>query len=178
MFVKWSRRSRPYKPAPPGQPQREPHRTLVAQLLEKNRRGNRPKQRVVAHLGTCREPVETLAHRVWFYERCETVLDRLDLASGERIKIAAMLDTHVPRPTVTEVAAYKRRLTKTSFRPDGFAALMMAWSAASNAERQRFLDEMEATNGVWPRRPRPQAEPLDFPGSSKYWPSKQSPARR
>ena len=88
-----------------------------------------------------------LVHRLWFYERCETVLDNLDLPSDKRIKIAAMLDARVPRPTATEVAAYKRRLSETPFRPDAFTALMMAWSAASNAERQRFLDEVSERAG-------------------------------
>lgn len=70
--------------------------------------------------------------RVWFYKRCDHVLDRLALDPDDRAKIDAQLATDIPRPSDKERAA--------AFRPpDGFTALVNAWNAASEAEQRRFL---------------------------------------
>jgi len=144
MFIRWSHRSRAY--TRPWRRTNEPHRTLIAQLAESRRLDGKSKQRIVAHLGSCREPIETLRHRIWFYKHCDEKLAHLDLSADERTKLAAQLAARVPRPTVQEIAEHNRRAIDAlmaSFRPDGFAAWVKAWNTASEDERQRFLDQLQ-----------------------------------
>ena len=86
MYIKWRVRDRDHRSGG----------ALIAQLVESKHvnGGNRP--RLLAHLGTCREPVDTLRHRLRFYERCEQVLDRLALAPKDRAKIDAQLAVRIP----------------------------------------------------------------------------------
>lgn len=137
MFVKWSSRSRDYTLR-----HREPHRTLVAQLIESRRVDGKPKKRTIAHLGTCREPVDRPRHRAWFYKRCDRVLDRLALDPDDRAKIEDQLAARIPRPNGEERADDAWAAT---FRPpDGFTALVNAWNGASENEQRRFLGELRA----------------------------------
>jgi hypothetical protein len=64
---------------------------LIAQLMGSKRVNGKTRPCVLAHLGSCREPVDLLRHRLWFYERCDQVLDRLALAPDDRAKIDAQL---------------------------------------------------------------------------------------
>jgi hypothetical protein len=87
MFVTWrSRRNRDHIGG-----------ALIAQLVESKRTDGKSSKRILAHLGTCREPVDTLRHRLRFYEHCEQVLDRLALAPEDRAKVDAHLATRIPR---------------------------------------------------------------------------------
>jgi hypothetical protein len=139
MFVKWSNRE--YRHDRRGWKTREPHRTVIAQLVESRRVDGKTRQRIVAHLGTCHEPIEQTHHRQWFYQRCTTVLDGLTLSSDERAKIDAALAIRIPRPTVEEIEQERRGVEAlmASFRPDPYAALERAWSAARTADRARFI---------------------------------------
>jgi hypothetical protein len=140
MFIKWSRRSRAYT----GWTHRhnEPHRTVIAQLVESRRVNGKSKQRIAAHLGTCREPVGEIRHRLWFYAACDEKLARLGLSDDANI--AARLAARIPRPTPEEMTKYNREADAllASFRPNGFVGLVRAWNAAGEDERQRFLDEV------------------------------------
>jgi hypothetical protein len=134
MFVTWrSRRNRDHMGG-----------VLVAQLVESRRVTGGSRARVLAHLGTCREPVEMLRHRLWFYERCDQVLDRLALAPEDRAKVDAKLAVRIPHPTEAERALWQREraiLMAIFGRPDGFA-LVKGWNAANEEERCRFLDQL------------------------------------
>jgi hypothetical protein len=130
MFVRWrSRRNRDRKGG-----------VLIAQLMGSKRVDGKSRQRILAYLGTCREPVDTLRHRLWFYERCEKVLDRVALAPDDRAKI----DAQLPRPSKEECAQWQREkaiLMATFGRPDGLA-LVGEWTTANEDERRRCLDEL------------------------------------
>jgi hypothetical protein len=145
MFVKWRNRSRAYT----RRRNNGPHRTLIAQLFENRRVGGQSRRRMIAHLGTCREPVETPRHRMWFYQRCDEVLARLGLSAEDRDQIAAQLQARLKRPTEAEFKAeqeewdrHERALGAALGRPDGFATLVKAWTAADQSERERFIDEL------------------------------------
>jgi hypothetical protein len=116
---------------------------LIAQLIE-SKRDDKSRKRILAYLGSCREPVDMLRHRLWFYERCDRVLDRLALAPEDRAKIDAQLAARIPRPSKKERAQWQREkaiLMARFGRPDGFA-LVRDWTAANEEERRRFLDEL------------------------------------
>lgn len=118
---------------------------LIAQLVESKRVNGKSRQRVLAYLGTCREPVDTLRHRLWFYELCDQVLDRLALAPDDRAKIDAQLAARIPPPSDMDRAQQQREraILKARFgRSDGFA-LVKGWNAANEEERRRFLDELD-----------------------------------
>jgi hypothetical protein len=126
-------------------PQPRPHRWRAhRQLVESKRVDGESRQRVLAHLGSCREPVDTLRHRLWFYECCERALDRLALAPEDRAKVDAQLAARLP-PLSDEEHAQRQReraiLMATFGRPDGFARIK-GWNAANEEERCRFLDEL------------------------------------
>jgi hypothetical protein len=76
MYIKWNHRQREYA----GQA-REPHRTVAVQLVESRRANGQGRHRVIAHLGSIREPITAVQHRLWFYERCDQVLDALVIVS-------------------------------------------------------------------------------------------------
>lgn len=154
MFVKFSKRTRPYTPGWAGVAAREPHRTVIAQLVESRRVDSQPRQHIVAHLGTCREPIGEPAHRQQFYERCSWVLDDLDLSEDERAKIEEQLAARIPPLTPQEQAALQlaRATAAARYRPDGFAALVAAWEGASEDERGRFLDELQQRGVLRPGR--------------------------
>ena len=117
---------------------------LIAQLVESKRVDGQSRQRVLAHLGTCREPVDTLRHRLRFYERCEQALDRLALAPEDRTKVEAQLATRIPPLSDEEHALWQREkaiLMATFGRSGGFA-FVKGWNAANEEERRRFLDEL------------------------------------
>jgi hypothetical protein len=134
MFVTWrSRRNRDHIGG-----------VLVAQLVGSKRVDGESRKRILAYLGTCREPVDTLRHRLWFYERCDQVLDRLALAPEDRAKVDALLAARIPPLGEEERAQWRREkaiLMATFGRPDGFA-LVKGWNAANEQERRRFLDEL------------------------------------
>jgi hypothetical protein len=150
MYTKWSNGSRAYT----RRRNSEPHRTLIAQLVESKRVDGRSQHRIVAHLGTCREPIETPRHRVWFYRRCDEVLARLGLSAEDRDKIVAQVEARLKRPTEADFQAeqveldrYDRALGALG-RPDGFAALVTAWIAANESERERFIGELRKTGAA------------------------------
>jgi hypothetical protein len=148
MFVKFSRRSRSYSEKPNNRCRkapREPHRTVIAQLVESYREDGKPKQRIIGHLGTCHEPIDKPRNRRWFHERCNKVLDSLDLSADARAKIAAQIAVRIPPLSAAELEADEARITAViaRFLPDGFSALVHAWNAANEDERQRFLDTLD-----------------------------------
>ena len=134
MFVTWkSRRNRDHIGS-----------ALVAQLVGSKRVDGKTRPRFLAYLGTCREPVDTLRHRFWFYERCDQVLERVALAPEDRAKIDAQLAARIPRLGDAERALWQRErdIMMARFgRPDGFA-IVKGWTAAYEDERRRFLDEL------------------------------------
>jgi hypothetical protein len=145
MFVQWSNRSRAYTRR---RNKNGPHRTLIARLVER--------RRIIAHLGTCREPVETPRHRMWFYQRCDEVLARLGLSAEDRDQIAAQLQARLKRPTEAEFKAeqaetdrHEHALGAALGRPDGVAALVKAWTAADQSERERFIDELRKAGAAF-----------------------------
>ena len=142
MFVKWSQRSREYQPPWPWMRQKPPHRTIIAQLAESRRVDGKSRQRIIAHLGTCCEPVDQPNHRRWFYERCSSVLDGLNLSASDRAKIDAALAKRIPRLTAEEIAEHNRKwdAMMAPVRPDRFAALVRAWNDASLPDRERFIE--------------------------------------
>jgi hypothetical protein len=132
MYIKWRVRHRDHKSGG----------ALIVQLVESVNGGNR--SRLLAHLGTCREPIDTLRHRLRFYERCDQRLDCLGLAPNDRAKIDAKLAARIPRPTGAERALWQREraILMASFgRPDGFA-FVKGWNAANEDERRRFVAEL------------------------------------
>jgi hypothetical protein len=117
---------------------------LIAQLLGSERVRGKSRPRILAYLGSCREPIDMPRHRLWFYDRCDQVLDRLALAPDDRAKIDAQLDARIPRPSDAERALWQRErdiLMARFGRPDGFARLK-EWSTANEEERRHFLDEL------------------------------------
>jgi hypothetical protein len=139
MFVRWRRR-----------PNRD-HigTTLIAQLVGSKRVDGKSRPCVLAYLGSCREPVDTLRHRLWFYERCEQKLNHLGLASEDRAKIDAQLAVRIPRPSNVDRALWEHErdiLTVRFGRPDGFA-IVKGWNAANEEERRRFLHELRKGDG-------------------------------
>ena len=154
MFVKFSKRTRPYTPGWAGVAEREPHRTVIAQLVESRRVDGQPRQQILAHLGTCREPLSEPMHRLQFYERCAWVLDDLDLSDDERARIEEQLAARIPPLTPQEIAALQlvKATAAARYRPDGFVALVQAWDGASEDERGRFLDELQQRGVLRPGR--------------------------
>jgi hypothetical protein len=135
MFVRW--RTRDHKDG----------RALIVQLVEGKRVDGENRPRFLAHLGTCREPIDTLRHRLRFYGRCDQVLDRLGLAPDDRAKIDAKLAARIPRPTEAERALWQREraiLMGRFGRSDGFA-FVKGWNAANEQERRSFLDGLRKT---------------------------------
>jgi hypothetical protein len=134
MYVRWSsRRNRDHIGS-----------VLVAQLVGSKRVEGKSRERVLAYLGSCREPIDTLRHRLWFYERCDQVLDRLALALEDRAKVDAVLAARVPRPSGKDRAQHQREkaiLMAKFGRADGFA-FVKEWNAANEEERRRFLDQL------------------------------------
>ena len=112
MYVTFTRRSRTYT----RRKGKEPHRTVVVRLMQSQRAG-KSRQRYIAHLGTCREPVDRSRHRFWFYERCNKVLDRLDLSADDRAKIAAQLAARIPPPMPEEIAEIECRTDEMADMP-------------------------------------------------------------
>ena len=146
MFVKFCQRSRAYTTRGHG---REPHRTVIVQLVESERVDGRSRQRIVAHLGTCREPVERDTHRLWFHERCNKVLDGLDLSAEDRAKVAAQIAARIPPPTAEQAAEMDRRAAEVmAGSPDGFTTLMRAWNAATDSERAKFIDRLRRQRAI------------------------------
>lgn len=134
MYVQWISRNRDQKGGG----------VLIAQLVESKRVNGKSRKFYLAHLGTCREPVDTLRHRFWFYGYCDQVLDRLALAREDRAKVDAQLAARIRPPSDPERALWKREratLMASFGRPDGFA-LVREWTAANEEERRRFLDEL------------------------------------
>jgi hypothetical protein len=117
---------------------------VIARLVESKRVDGKSRKRVLAHLGTCREPVDTLRHRFWFYEHCDQVLDRLALTLEDRAKIGAKLATRIRHPNDAERTLWQREkgnLMARFGRADGFA-FVDGWTTANEEERRRFLDEL------------------------------------
>jgi hypothetical protein len=112
MYVRWVSRNR----------DRKGGGVLIAQLVESDGKSGK---RILAHLGTCREPVDTLRHRLRFYERCEQTLDRLALAPEDRAKVDAQLAARIP-PLSDEDRAqrqHERAILMRSFaRPEARVA--------------------------------------------------------
>jgi hypothetical protein len=134
MYVQWVSRNRGHKGGG----------VLIAQLVESKRVNGKSRKYYLAHLGTCREPVETLRHRFWFYEHCDQMLDRLALAPEDRAKVDAQLAARIRPPNDAERILWQREratLTANFGRADGFA-LVGKWTAANEDERRRFLDEL------------------------------------
>jgi hypothetical protein len=134
MYVQWVSRNRDKKGGG----------VLIAQLVESERVNGKPRKFYLAHLGTCREPVDTLRHRFWFYEHCDQVLDRLTLTPENRAKVDAQLAARIRPPSDAERALWmrERAILMANFgRADGFA-LVREWTVANEDERRRFLDEL------------------------------------
>jgi hypothetical protein len=133
MFVTWrSRRNRDHLGV------------IIAHLVESKRVNGETRPHFLAYLGTCREPVDTLRHRLWFYERCDRVLDRLALTPDDRTKIDAQLAARIPRLSDEDRAQQQREkaiLIARFGRSDGFAPVK-GWTDANEEERRRFLDEL------------------------------------
>src|SRR5262249_49608521 len=89
MYVQWVSRNRDHKGGG----------VLIAQLVESKRVNGKSRKFYLAHLGTCRESVDTLRHRFWFYEHCDQVLDRLALAPEDRTKVDALLAARIRPPS-------------------------------------------------------------------------------
>jgi hypothetical protein len=123
---------------------------LIVQLMGSKRVDGKTRPCVLAYLGSCREPVDTLRHRLWFYERCDQVFDRLALAPDDRSKIDAQLGARIPRPSEEEQAQWQREkaiIMATFGRPDGFAHVK-GWDAANEDERRRFVDQLGKAEGT------------------------------
>jgi len=153
MFVKFSHRSRAYTHR--RREGQEPHRTVIVQLVESQRIDGQPRQRIVAHLGTCQEPIGRDRHRLWFHQRCTEVLDRLDLSADDRGKISAQIAARIPPPTPEEMAEMEReahaamsRLSVAMGHPDRLATLVRAWNAASDSEQAQFLDVLRQSGVI------------------------------
>ena len=145
---------------------------LVAQLAESRRVTGGTRSRFLAHLGTCREPVDMLRHRLWFYERCEQALDRLALAPEDRAKVEAQLAVRIPPLSDEDRASWQREkaiLMARFGRPDGFA-FVKGWNAANEDERRRFLAELGKAEEAG-TAPAPEAEPRRREAKS-IWESK------
>lgn len=153
MFVKFSHRSRAYTHR--RREGQEPYRAVIVQLVESHRVDGHPRQRIVAHLGTCHEPIDRDRHRLWFHQHCNEVLDRLDLSADDRAKVAAQIAARISPPTPEEMAEMEReadaaisRLSIAMGHPDRLATLVRAWNAASDSEQAQFLDVLRQSGVI------------------------------
>jgi hypothetical protein len=115
MFVRWKRTKRLRRRR---STVRETGRlALVAMLVQAERRDGKPRQRVVAYLGTI--GTDRLGHpypRRWFWEKCDARLGSLTLEPAERARIEAAIEGVVPRPSPEEIAAAEQELAEAMKR--------------------------------------------------------------
>ena len=96
MFVRWNRRERA----------RTGKFLLAALLIQAERRDGKPRQKVVAYLGSIKEErVPSPYIRKWFWRDVDRRLDSLGLEAEVRQKVEASLVVRVPRPTEEEIDA-------------------------------------------------------------------------
>jgi hypothetical protein len=89
--------------------------SIHAQLVRSEKREGKPRQKILAYLGCCREICASpdcewgLEHRHAFWVTAEAALDRLALDAATRSKIETALAARVARPTPEAVAAERQR---------------------------------------------------------------------
>jgi hypothetical protein len=117
-----------------------PHR-LEAAIVASRRVEGKPRQELIAHLGSIREDaVGDVEVRVGFWEAAERRLAALALPDGERARIEAALDDRVRRPTdeergaVSELRAYADAVGSTPTLGPAAAAIRDARKANVNPE--------------------------------------------
>jgi hypothetical protein len=113
MFVRWKRRKRIAKDPFTFGRKHVAKTDLSAVLVRCERLDGKPRQRIVAYLGTIQEGYlkgEHSAAREYFWENADRRLSSLGLAKTERQEIEAALVARVPRPTAEEVEERKRFL--------------------------------------------------------------------
>lgn len=101
MFVRWKSRPNHRCWAEPGE------RQLVAELAECRRVDGRPRQRILAYLGTVAESDISLPRPLSlaaFWSRVDRVLGEIIFDDELRDELAMAIERRVPRPTVGAVA--------------------------------------------------------------------------
>lgn len=117
MFVRWKRARRKdsrHTEVVPGRsynpPISKPEWLLSAVLVESVRIGGKPRQRIIAYLGSIRESRLDPAceygifHRGYFWRDATARLEALDIHESERARISAALAERVPPPDPEEHA--------------------------------------------------------------------------
>lgn len=94
MFVRWKRRAKSRRKRLTGET------ALSAYLVSSERVEGKPRQRVVAYLGSIREnATHYVGHQMGFWEAAAPTLDRLELDPETRSAVEASLTRKVPKPT-------------------------------------------------------------------------------
>jgi hypothetical protein len=99
MFVRWKKRKRSYYDHTEHRRRDDQH--LSAVLVECVRIDGKPRQQIVAYIGSIRRRVIEQGLELdyeLFWERVAAKLDRLDLSRAERRVIEAKLEEIVPNP--------------------------------------------------------------------------------
>jgi hypothetical protein len=114
MFVRWNRRERKARTRwVNGQPHTCRKALLTAALVRSERRGGKPRQKVVAYLGSiAEEAAQELLARESFWLAASARLDSLNLAPEQREKVEAALHARVNRLTAEEAQEAKQERTR------------------------------------------------------------------
>jgi hypothetical protein len=111
MFVRWKRYARKTQLRWKNAREYEEitHTLLVAALVQSERRQGKPRQKVVAYLGSIREErLSEVLPREWFWSHAVDVLDRLGFDANQRAVVETALRQRVRRPSAEEVEAENR----------------------------------------------------------------------
>ena len=105
MYVRWKKRARTRRHRPTGE------HTLTAVLVTSQRVDGRPRQRIVAYLGSIGEHHTSVYwHQVDFWKSAAQHLEQLDLDADTATRIREQLAQIVPVPTAEGRAQAARQL--------------------------------------------------------------------
>lgn len=119
MFVRWKRRERVKRRR--GKTLATGRFLLSAVLVRSERRGGRPRQAIVAYLGSLNEDwLNSSVARDRFWQLAAERLDRIPLTPAERQEVERQVRQRVPPPDHKEIEAWRRSLAEVeaALRPD------------------------------------------------------------
>lgn len=111
MFVRWKRTKRLKRR---GITVKETGRVaLVAMLVRSERREGKPRQTVVAYLGSIgTDRLGDAYPRRWFWEKCDARLAVLALEPADRARIELAINAVIPRPSPEEIKDAEQELAE------------------------------------------------------------------
>jgi len=78
---------------------------LIAQLVESKRVDGKPRQKVIAYLGSIRlHDVKMARHRLAFWRHALAAVRKADFTSEQKHQVGQALQTRVAKPTAEEIA--------------------------------------------------------------------------